>query len=197
MPIPPIKTIRQVRSLVRQNPGAAAKRIISINNAEKAKQSALNGLRQSNLNLRNIDKDIANTYIAYGPEPPFDPFTAFQRNRALFLRNVNFENWTNRFAPIPQQRIYIPESVSSDAFFGRPFMRVGTPVYQSYVDRIGYYPPPQPLAKQIKAPDPKAKAWSLPLSEIEFLDLPRTSYIPIPEEPLPFKKGGKIYMNKK
>lgn len=42
MPIPPVKTLRQIRSLVRQNPGAAAKRIVSINNAEKARQSALN-----------------------------------------------------------------------------------------------------------------------------------------------------------
>lgn len=37
-------------------------------------------------------------------------------------------------------------------------MRVGTPVYHSYMDRMGYYPSPQPLAKPIKAPDPKAKS---------------------------------------
>ena len=192
----PIKTIRQVRSLVRQNPGVAAKRIVSIKKKKKAIQSALNGLRQSNLNLRNIDKDIANTYMAYGPEPPFDPSSAFNRNYALLTRNERFANWKDRFAPIPQQMVHIPKTVNSDTFFGKPFMRVGTPVYHSYMDRMGYYPSPQPLAKPIKAPDPKAKSWSLPLSEIEFLDLPRTSYTLIPKEPLPFKKGGKIHIKK-
>ena len=196
MPIPPVKTFREIRSLVRQNPGVAAKRIVSINNAEKARQSALNGLRQSNLNLRNIDKDIANTYMVYGQEPPFDPYSAFNHNHALLTRNERFANWKDRFAPIPQQTVHIPKTVNSDTFFGKPFMRVGTPVYQSYMDRMGYYSSPQPLAKQIKAPDPNAKTWSLPLSEIEFLDLPRTSYTLIPEEPLPFKKGGKIHIKK-
>lgn len=194
MPIPPVKTFRQVRSLVRQNPGAAARRIVDINNAAKTRQSALSGLTQANLNLRNIDKDIANTYTVYGPEPPFDPSSAFNRNYALLTRNERFANWKDRFAPIPQQTVYIPKTVNSDTFFGKPFMRVGTPVYQSYMDRMGYYPSPQSLAKPIKAPDPKAKSWSLPLSEIEFLDLPRTSYTLIPEEPLPFKKGGKIHI---
>lgn len=192
----PIKTVRQIRSLVRQNPGATAKRIVSINNAEKARQSALNALRQSNLDLRNIDKDIANTYIAYGSEPPFNPSSAFGYNQALYSRNARFENWQRQFAPIPQQMVYIPKSVISDSFLGKPFMRVGYPAYKSYVNEMGYYPSPQPLVKQIKAPDPKSNTWSLPLSEIEFLDLPRQKYLPIPEEPLPFKKGGKIHIKK-
>ena len=92
MPIPPIKTFIQVRSLVRQNPGAAARRIVDINNAAKTRQSALSGLTQANLNLRNIDKDIANTYTVYGPEPPFDPSSAFNRNYALLTRNERFAN---------------------------------------------------------------------------------------------------------
>jgi hypothetical protein len=228
MPIPPIKTIRQVRSLIRQNPGAAAKRIISINNAEKARQSALNGLRQSNLNLRNIDKDIVNTYIAYGPEPPFDPFTAFQRNQALLSRNQRFENWTNRFAPIPNIKVFAERSLGyrgpnypTTRFMGdltmfpysygprypRQIEIGGRTLEEVPLSKINFRAPLVPRREPIPMPQQLQGGYGY-LSPSIFSQQNNTSIDPLDaldkelrrldeETYLPFKKGGKIYMNKK
>lgn len=89
----PIKTLREIRSLVRQNPGASTKRIVSINNATKARQSALNGVRQANLDLKQAERDVANTYKAYGLEPlDFDPERYFGYYDYLNNRDQAFYN---------------------------------------------------------------------------------------------------------
>ena len=180
---PPIKTIRQIKALVRQNPGAAARRIVSTQKNALERQSALNGLMQSNRNLRNIKRDIADTYTVYGEEPPFNPFTAFDYNQALLSRDIRFGNWKKQFAPIPDTRIYIPfGEYGGGHFIGRPFKINRT------MDT--YWPKVLSNGKiddgiRIDARNSRSRPfWSIPSSQLQFIQ-PQGGYFSSPTPKLP------------
>ena len=172
----PIKTFRQICSLVRKNPGATAKRIVSINNAEKARQSALNALRQSNLDLGQAERDVANAYKAYGLEPlDFDPERYFGYYDRLNDRNQSFYDWKRKFAPVPDIKVFAEPSpiYRTPGYPEGNFMGQPTQIFRSY-QGIPVYP------TQIEIGGRRLE--QVPLSNLEFIK-PYGGYVtpPVPK----------------
>lgn len=173
MPIP-IKTNRQLLSLVRKNPGRTAKQMISVNNNAITRQNALRGLQRANLNLANIEKDITDTYRLYGNEKlDFNPYWAFGYDYAKAERDAIFNDLTRK-NPLASQKVYLP--------YGRTTIN-------------GYEPQILPSLQQLK-PVLLSKVNIIP-KRTGFVPYEIPKEQPLPElEPLPFKKGGKIHIKK-
>ena len=222
----PIKTVRQIRSLVRQNPGATAKRIVSINNAEKARQSALNWLRQSNLDLGQAEKNVANAYNAYGLEPlDFDPESYYGYYERLSDRDEAFYDWKRKFAPVPNIKVFAERSLGyrrpnypTTSFMGDLTMfPYNYTNYPRQIELGGRSLEEVPLSKiNFKAPFVPPRIGNIPIPQQQqggywapspFIEQKYPSIDPLDkfdrelrrldeETYLPFKKGGKIHIKK-
>lgn len=220
----PVKTSRQILSLVRQNPGAAAKRIVTINNNAIQKQAALNQLSRANLDLKSVERNIADTYRAYRNEPlDFDPEGYFGYYDFLNDRDQAFSNWKRNFAPVPDVKVFAERSLGyrgpnypTTHFMGNATMFPYSygPDYPRQIEIGGRSLEEVPLSKiNFKAPlvprkegiimQPQGGYWGPP----HFLQQNNTSIDPLDafdkelrrldeETYLPFKKGGKIHIKK-
>lgn len=163
MPMPPVKTLRQLRALVRQNPGAAAKRIVSIDKATKARQSALNEVLQANLDLKQAERYVADAYNAYGIGPlDFDPERYYGYYDYLNDRDQAFYDWKRRFAPVPNIKVFAESSpiYRTPGYPEGNFMGYPTQMFRSY-QRVPVYPPQVEIGGR--------RLELAPLSDLEFI----------------------------
>lgn len=188
MPIPktPVKTSRQILSLVRKNPGATARQIVKINNNAALRQSELNYLRQANIDLNNASKLVGDTYRLYKGAPDFDPELYYGYDRILSDRDLQFNNWKRNFLRVPNIKVF------AEQYSYKP---IGYP-FGNFMGSPTYIPINNTIPKQINIGG--RTLIKTPLSSLQFLSpysynlgiKPIVAPEPILDEDLPFKNGG-------